>query len=503
MTDSHFDFPENDDEPIAGPIAEPAAKRGTRGAVLIGARIVTGLVGVAAALVVLVAASVLPLPARTLTAPSVLVVPVAASQQRVCAGPLLALASSSGTSATQASSFGQPAVVAASTSSAVERSPLASTDNSSGVAPALLTVPAARGDGTQFAGSQSQSAATADIAGFAASECAPGAGDSWLVGGATSTGRTTLVTLSNPTEVASTATITIFSEHGQVSSAGTEGIDVPAGGQRVFSLAAFAPGVVSPVVHVQSRGGSIVANLQQSTVRTLQPGGVDIVDPSTAPGTLSVIPGVTISQSDAVFAQQGQPGYEDLLAAVRLLDTGSAAAHVQISVVAEDSTATSVAPAKVTLTAGVVTDVPLTGSFPDGRYTVTVTSDQPVVAGARVSTVGSNDQDDFAWYSAAQALSGGDFFVVAPGPTPTASIANSDAAPISVTLTSSEEAAVPVELTVPAHSAISTPVAPETGYTVTSTGAFRLAIGYEGDGELASFSVGAPAVASQPIRVYR
>ncbi len=498
MTDPYFEFPEGDAEPVA----EPIAKRGTRGAVVIGARIVTGLVGTGAALVILVAASVLPLPGHSLTAPSVLVDPVGASQQRVCAGPLLALASSSGGSSTQASSFGQATVAAASTSSPVARSRASSTDNSSGVPPELLTIPAAGGDGSLFAGSQSQSAATADIVGFASSECAPGEGDSWLVGGATSTGRTTLVTLSNPTEVASTATITIYSENGQVSSAGTEGIDVPAGGQRVFSLAAFAPGIDSPVVHVQSRGGSIVANLQQSTVRTLQPGGVDIVDPSTAPGTLSVIPGVTISRSDAVFAQQGQAGYADLLSVVRLLATGTATAHAEISVIPEDSTAKPGAAAKVTLKPGVVTDVPL-GSFPDGRYTLSISSDQPVVAGARVSTVGSAGQDDFAWYSAAQALSGGNFMVVAPGPSPTASIANPGSAPISVTVSSSAASAVPVQLTVPAHSAVSTPVAPDTGYTVRSTAAFRLAVGYLGDGELSSFSVGAPAVASRPIRVYR
>ncbi|MES2171352.1 MAG: DUF5719 family protein [Actinomycetota bacterium] len=498
MTDPSFEFPEDD----SAPEPEPAVRRGARGAVVVGARIVTGLIGTGAALVILVAASVLPLPTHDLTAPSVLVTPVGTSQQRVCAGPLLALASATTGNATQASSFGQATVAAASTSSPVARSKMSSTDNAAGVAPELLTVPAAGGDGSLFAGSQSQSADSSDIVGLAASECAPGSGDSWLVGGATSTGRTTLVTLSNPTEVASTATITIYSENGQVSSAGTEGIDVPAGGQRVFSLAAFAPGIDSPVVRVQSRGGSIVANLQQSIVRTLQPGGVDIVDPSTAPGTLSVIPGVTISDSVAVFAQQPQAGYEDLLSVVRLLDTGTGTAHAKISVIPEDSTAKAGPPADVTIKPGVVTDVPL-GSFPDGRYTLSISSDEPVVAGARVSTVGSTGQDDFAWYSAAQPLRGTNVMVVAPGPAPAASIANPGSIPISVTVASSAESSVPVQLTVPAHSAVSTPVAPDIAYTVTSTDSFQLAVGYQGDGELASFSVGAPAVASQAIRVYR
>ncbi len=224
-----------------------------------------------------------------------------------------------------------------------------------------------------FAASQSQVAAAGDAVGLAASECGAGSGDSWLVGGATATGRTTLVTLSNPTEVSSTVSLVVYDENGTVNTAGTDGIVVPAGAQRVISLAAFAPGVASPVVRVQSRGGSIVANLQQTTVRTLVPGGVDIVDPGTEPGLTTVIPGVIISRSDAVFAQQGAAGFSDLGSVIRLLAPGDAVTHAEISVVPENSTSKAQPPALVTLKPGVVTDVPL-GSFADCSYTVTVSA---------------------------------------------------------------------------------------------------------------------------------
>ncbi len=477
---------------------EPVQRRGARGAVIVGARMLTGLIGVAAAIVVLVAATVLPLPSHTLSPPSVLVDPVAASQHRVCAGPLLALSTASGGTETKPTSAGPASVSAFSTSGTVVTSRLKSTDDALGVAPALLTLPARDVAGSLFAGSESQTISAGDLVGFAASECAAGAGDSWLVGGSTSTGRTTLVTLSNPTEVASTAALTIYSENGEVSSAGTEGIDVPAGGQRVISLAAFAPGVESPVVRVQSRGGSIVANLQQSTVRTLDPGGVDIVDPSSAPGTSSVIPGFTIANSAGVFAQQGQAGYADLVSVVRLLAPGTEVTHAEISVIPENSTAKVAPAALVTLKPGIVTDVPL-GSFPDGPYTLSVSSDHPVVAGARASTVGSAGQSDFAWYSAAQPLTGHNVVTVADGPSPVASVANPAGEPITVTVTPTAGAAVTV--TVPAGGALTIPVAGG-GYTVASPSTFFLTVSYLGDGELGAFSVGPPAMASDPIRVY-
>ncbi len=491
MTDS---FVPEDDEYV-----EPKSPRTAKGAVIIGARVVSGVIGLVAAALVLLAASFLPLPSHTMSVPSVLVAPEPASQQLVCAGPLLSLGSASGAGATQASSFGNPAVRSGSTAGSVKYSRLSETDNSSKVAPTLLTL-GPTSPATLFSGSQSQEAQTEDAAGLAASECTSGSGDSWLVGGATATGRTTLVTLSNPTGVAATATLTIYSEQGTVSAAGLEGIVVPAGAQRVISLAAFAPGANSPVVRVQSRGGSLVANLQQTTVRTLNPGGVDIVDAAAPPSTTTVIPGVDIVNSGAVFAQQGGVGYSDLVSVVRLLAPGTQAAHVAISVVPEGSTAKRVSAAQVTLKAGTVTDVPL-GQFADGSYSIVVTSDRPIVGGARVSTVGSAGQSDFAWLAGARSLTGANAVVIAPGPSARAHLANPSTAPVVVAITPTGGTATTV--TIPAGSAVSVAVDQGTTYRFTSVGAFEASIGYLGDGLIAGFTVSPPAAATQPIRVYR
>jgi len=485
-------------------LPRPATRRRASHSLMLSARIFSGVVGTAAAIGLITAASWLPLPAHTITVPSVLVTPAEATQQRVCAGPLLRLGSESGDSASIASSLGNPVVQFGSTSGRVGAKPLLRTDNSSGATPRLLTLGGAS-SGTLFAGSQSQvvtriDSVGGDVAGLAVSECVAGSGDSWLVGGATATGRTTIVTLSNPTDVSATAVLTIYSETGQVASAGTEGIVVAPGADRTISLAAFAPGANSTVVRVHSRGGSIVANLQQSTIRTLEPGGIDIVDAAAQPATTTVIPGVVIAGSDAVFAQQGAVGFSDLISVVRLLAPGTVATHAQISVIPEGSTAQLSPPARVTLKPGIVTDVPL-GSFPDGNYTIIVTSDQQLVGGVRGSTVDSAGQSDFAWMGAAQAIHGKAIVVVAPGPAPLAHFANTSDRPVVVTMTATSGNVTSV--TVPSRGAVAAPVTAGTTYVLGSTGPFEAAVSYVGDGLLAGFSVSPPTLTSQPIRVYR
>ncbi|MFW8745689.1 DUF5719 family protein, partial [Mesorhizobium japonicum] len=151
-----------------------------------------------------------------------------------------------------------------------------------------------------LAGAQSQIAAADDESGLAAAACAEPSGSTWLVGGATTTGRTTLLTLANPTQVDATVTLAIFGEKGVVQAPGLSGIVVTAGAQRVIPLAGFAPDLASPAIHVTARGGRIVASLQQSTVRGLDAGGVDLVGATADPSTSLRIPGIRVLGAAAV-----------------------------------------------------------------------------------------------------------------------------------------------------------------------------------------------------------
>ncbi|MET4782148.1 DUF5719 family protein [Glaciihabitans sp. UYNi722] len=494
---------EEQSEPEEQPVSdEKPAKNRTRGAIIISARIVSGAIGVVVAAVAIAGAAWLPLPSHTATPAATRVTPVPAAQQRVCAGPMLRLGNDSGQEATTASSVGRPTVRYGQTAGDSRSSELARTDNTSGVGPQLLTLPPASQQSTTqplLAGSQSQSVSSGDLVGFAAAECSEGTSDGWLVGGATDTGRTTLLTLSNPSNVGATVSLSLYGESGVIPAAGSQGIIVAPGGQRVFSLAGFAPGIASPVVRVQSRGGQVIANLQQTTVRTLEPGGVGIVGIANKPSLTNVIPGLVVAGSAALSARQAEPGYEDLRTVIRLLVPGTKQARAQISVIPDSGTedGTSVS---VVVEAGMVTDVPL-DSFPEGNYSVLISSDQPVVAGARVSTVGATGATDFAWLAAAAPLHKHALVTVAPGPSPVLHLNNPTRTSTTVTLKTSGSAAITV--TVPAGKSVTQPVTSSTTYTATGFDTLGLAVTYLGDGQFAAFSASPSAPASGPITIYR
>lgn len=496
------------------PVAPPRTPITPRGAMLVGARLVAGLVGIGVAVATVAAATWLPLPTLGPDPASTLVTPVAALQQRICPGPALQLGDATGKDAATAYTVGTVDVARAATRGTPSLEPLPSPENPRNVPPQKLTLsPPAAGEASGIlAGSQSQTVDAGDLRGFAAVQCATSSPDSWLVGGSTVTGRTTLISLSNPSNVISTVDLQVYSESGLVAAAGTDGIVVPPGGQRVFSLAAFAPDVSNPVVHVVTTGGQIVATLQQSIVRTLDPGGVDVFGVSARPSTLSIVPGIVLAGNDAIEAIQGTGGYQDATPVLRILVPGTQATDAHITVHPEDG---SIAPSSVTLSVpgGIVTDFPL-GDFPDGGYTLSVATDRPAVVAARASTVtlkGGVPTDpakapvlgstDFAWFVSAPALRDEALVSVAPGPSPILHLVNPDGAPAVVTM--SVAGGADLTVTVPAGGVAAVPVRGGADYTLSGFDTLRASLSYRGAGALASFVLTPPESASQPMRVFR
>ena len=522
----------------SAPVSEPNPKRLTaRNAMVVGARSAAAVIGVAVAAVVIIGATVITGPGHRVTPPAASVNPVPAAQQRVCPGPLLRLGDDSGQAASIASSIGRPSVSFQAVPGAPLAGDLSSTENPAGVPPVLLTLPPSEvdpGAAPALAGSQSEAIDAGDIVGFAAAECTEASGDTWLVGGATDVGRTTLLTISNPSTVMATVDLGIYGSGGPVTAPGAEGIIVPPGSQRIFSLASFAPGLASPVVRVESRGGQVVANLQQSIVRTLAPGGVSIVGRSSAPATTATIPGLVLSGAEELAAARSQPGYEDLETVLRLFLPGEEDGSATITVTPEEGSESvqeetpapedetvpdAPAPEEETapeqepdpvlgaeetsfefgLTAGRVSEVPLAG-LRNGRYTVTIESDVPIVAGARVSIVAADGRTDFAWLAAAEPLRASTLVSVAPGPSPVLHLANPGDEDATVTIVSSSGE---TELAVPAGAGASTPVGTDLDIALTGAEGLLATVNYLGDGQLAAFTVTTPGPASRAITVYR
>src|SRR4051794_31356489 len=240
-------------------------------AVRIGGRVAAGVLAVGGAAALAFGGALLPVPATATAGTEV--VPAAVEQQRACPGPLLRLGDANGQNATSVTSFGAPRVTSGTVAAGDTTStPLAEVDvaaRKDHLTSAVITAPNAGGDDQLLAAAQTQAASTSDVAGLAVTGCAEGAASSWLLAGATDTGRSSLLLLANPSDVAADVDLALYTSEGPVQAPGLQDIAVGARSQRVLSLAGYAPGQSQLAVQVQSRGGLVTAALEHTIVRGL------------------------------------------------------------------------------------------------------------------------------------------------------------------------------------------------------------------------------------------
>ncbi|MFB9957520.1 DUF5719 family protein [Agromyces bracchium] len=450
----------------------------------------------------LLAASVAPLPEVAAEPPSAVVQPAESRQLRVCPGPLLSLADDAASAAT-ARSVGAPdlSVAADPETATIEQVPLDAPENAGAAAdggPVAVSAEPGAVLAGMLAGAQSQTAATESLRGFAAASCVEPASDSWLLAGATDVGRSGLVLLANPGEVASTVDLRVVGETGPVDAPSGLGIVVPPGSQRVVSLAGLAPSVRTPVVHVTSTGAPIAAALQHSVVLGLEPAGVELSTPVAPPATRQVVPGVVVTDDRGVAPDEDHADGDDF-PALRLFapDDAEASAVVEI----RDDAGSAVSEIDVTLAPGQVTDLPL-GTLDPGSYTVVVDADAPVVAAARSTLLGEGEDPilaDLAWSVATGALLDRAAVAVPDGPGASIVLANPDGEAVAATVTiGGGERTV----TVPAGGAASVAVQGGDRLILDGVEGLHAAVAFEGDGGIASIPIAPPGPLDSPVRVF-
>lgn len=453
----------------------------------------------------LAAAAFVPWPEYRAEPASVLVQPAESRQQRVCPGPLLALGEDAA-AATTASSIGTADLVttAEPSDAVLEEIPLQARDDPRAAQHGGPVAVAAEPGGVaagMLAGAQSQTAATETLAGFAAAACAEAVAESWLVAGATNLGRSGLVLLANPTDVAATVDVRVIGESGPVEAPSALGIVVPAGSERVLSLAGLAPNLASPVVHVTATGGAIAATLEHSVVVGLAPAGVELTGATAAPATSQVIPGLVVAQAGGVDAAEDH-AEGDEHPAVRLFAPGEEPVDVSIGVVADSGAGGSTIEA--TLQPGRTTDVPL-GVLDAGTYTLRIEADAPVVAAARATVGGTEGQtdaaapSDLAWTVATAPLLDSAIVAIPDGPSPVLHLVNpgGSASDVTVTLDGAERT-----VSVPAAGASSVDVGDAASVMLIGTEGVHASVSFRGADELSAFGVQPPGPLDSPIRVY-
>ena len=210
-----------------------------------------------------------------------------------------------------------------------------------------------------------------DLRGLAAASCQTPTTDAWLVGGGTELGSSTRLVLQNPGATPATVTLELWGPTGVVEPAGSPEFLVPAGSERVVLLEGIAAEQRRLVAHLTSTGGAVAAYLQDTRVRGLVPGGVDLVVAGAAPATTQVVPGLALAASTA----------EDADPAVLRVLAPATAATARITLLGASG---PLALPPVDLVAGEVLDVPL-GGIEAGQWTAVVEADAPVVAAVSVT----------------------------------------------------------------------------------------------------------------------
>lgn len=412
------------------------------------------------------------------------VAPAAADPRLACAGPLLAIGRDA--SAAGAISVAAPEEVT-SWGAGRQQDVLGVPGVPGASGPVRLFARAQGRTVPALSGASSASVGSPDMAGFAASACAPALMQSWIVGGSTTTGAADLLLLANPGTVPATVDLTLYSATGPQTPGAGANIVVAPGTQRVVPLAGLGLGQQAPVVRVTATGAPVRAALQSSITRGLTPGGVDHSGAVAIADTTQVIPGVRVTG----------PPQNDPTTILRLLAPGARTAAT-ITVVGEHGPAG--APMTVSLPAGSPAEIEVPGLAP-GTYTVTVESAAPVVGAVWQST---GPGDDFAWLTAVPALAPvetGTLFAVAAGPSPQLAVVPAASEPATITVTPAAGGPARSATAQPGRTT-TLPLSPGAAYRITSDHAVRAAVTFAGAGELAGYPVWAQDAASAPVPVY-
>jgi hypothetical protein len=260
------------------------------------------------------------------------------------------------------------------------------------------------GDPLRVAATEYDAVNSEFAAGYLATECGDALNDQWLIGGSTTTGRDSIVTISNGSDVEARIDLEIWGSTGKVDAPGSQGIVIPAKSQRSYSVAGFAPDEASPAIHLVSNGAAVWATLQTTVVRGLVPGGLDRIGPVAAPTTSVSFPVLRVPSEESIGALLVDPSYNDVVASLRFLAPGETDATITITLDPYAEGDSQVVTASIP--AGSTFDIPIS-ELSAGDWAVSVESDQPIVAAARV---GFHDAGtgitDIAWASAAPAQTG-------------------------------------------------------------------------------------------------
>ena len=166
-------------------------------------------------------------------------------------------------------------------------------------------------------------------------------------------------------------------------------ITLKANSSIVQTLASLDPGSKSLTIHVSPRSGRVNTFMIDERGRGLRALGGDIVNATTAPSNVVVIPAIPqIARSGKVLAHK-----------LRLLAPGDLPAQISVELISPEGSFVPFGFDERTIQAGIVTELDLKPKLSPGTFALRISSDIPIVASVYSSTL-SKGKSDFVWSTA-------------------------------------------------------------------------------------------------------
>ena len=378
-----------------------------------GARALTGLVVVAAAAAAVVAVGVIELPENR-GEPTAVTVDTTqnATRSLVCAGPFAEL----GADPERPSAVVPIGSAEVTVSGKAAGSTLARPEG--GDPPAVFTGP----ERESLAAAQLQRVDTENLRGLTASACAEPLNEQWLVGGETSAGASTTLSIGNPGTVPATVRITLFDGEGQIDALNTAGVIVNPGSEQTVSLNGYAPDRDRLAVKVESTGAPVTASLGVGRVDGIDPFSIATVTRQAEPRSSLVIPGVA-NRSDHEAGPSDSGEGDQYGVVVRVLAPGGEIGTARVRALDDEGRSSDLG--TIDFLAGGLAELTVQ-TWPKDAEALVIDADAPIV-GAALGSVQHKKQHDNEWFAPAPAIlpgaatavpvvPGGRLVVVNPGP---------------------------------------------------------------------------------------
>lgn len=182
-------------------------------------------------------------------------------------------------------------------------------------------------------------------------------------------------------------------------------ITLKANSSIVQTLASLDPGSKSLAIHVSPRSGRVNAFMIDERGRGLRALGGDVVNATTAPSNVIVIPAIPqIARSGNMLGHR-----------LRLLAPGDLPAQISVELISPQGSFIPFGFDERTIQAGIVTELDLKPKLSPGTFALRISSDIPVVASVYSSTF-SLGKSDFVWSTATDPM--GEYSLAVSGLTP-------------------------------------------------------------------------------------